>query len=327
MNTAEWGHPILLGKVPARGDFVNLGAGGAVQSELDAFLTDNVEWTNERRGNSWHEGYERSPMQAFVFGARGERGAASYCAGVLSPSRDAAGRRFPLCSAFPFAPSPALSAAPELTPLVLEAVWQAASELVQAIIADPMLDLSRQLDSARISEEPSLEEVGGWYGQWTRELPLEELWSLLLPENTRRHPAELLYLVTETVRPCRGVERPTTPLSLRLPLGAAGGAALCFWLDWVRRVARWKSTIPNFFWSHDGAAGTTLLSLGVAPKSTLSELWSPTGQRDEICDLVAASTSSTELMPAELREAWRAFVETPGRSVADLLEQAQTIEF
>jgi type VI secretion system ImpM family protein len=316
---------MLLGKLPARGDFVNLGPGGAVQTELDAFLTDCVEWASERRGSSWHDAYERSGMQAFVFGARGERGAPTYCAGVFTPSRDAAGRRFPLCVAFPFVPSSALSAAPEAAPLVLEAYWHAASELLLELANDPMLDLARRLDAVRVQEEPLIDEAANSYAQWTQDLPQQELWSLLLPEEPRRHPAELLYLITETVRPCRGVERPTTPLSLRLPLGVAGGAALCFWLDWVRRIARWKATIPNFFWSHDGNAGAALLSLGVSPKSSLSELWAPTGERDEICDLTVAPTPGASLIPTEYLPAWRELVEAEGRSVADLLAMTSAI--
>ncbi|MGC4088532.1 MAG: type VI secretion system-associated protein TagF [Polyangiaceae bacterium] len=326
MSSADWGNPILLGKLPSRGDFVNLGGGGSLQGELDAFLTDGVEWANERRGSSWHDSYERSGLQAFVFGARGDRGGPSFCAGVLAPSRDAAGRRFPVCVAFPFAPSAALTAAPEVIPLALEAHWQAASELVADLVADPMLDAARRLEALRVPDDAPVDEASASYRQWTQELQLQELWSLLLPEQTQRKPADLLYLVTETVRPCRGSERPTTPLSLRLPLGAAGGAALCFWLDWVRRVARWKATIPNFFWSHDGHGGATLLNLGLSPKSTLSELWAPTGERDEICDLTGTG-SETSAIPASLAAGWQAWVEAPGRSVAELLDSTQSFEF
>jgi type VI secretion system ImpM family protein len=327
VSAAQWGRPFLIGKLPARGDFVNIGSAGAVQSELDVFLTDAIEWVSERRGSAWHDAYENSGIQAFVFGSRGERGGASYCGGVLTPSRDAAGRRFPLCVAFPFAPSPALMGAPETAPLVLEAYWQAGSELLVDLMHDPMVDLAHRLDAVRVVDEPLIEESLGSYAQWTHELPQEELWSLMLPDASPDRVIELLYLVTETVRPCRNVERPKTPLTLRLPLGAAGGAALCFWLDWVRSIARWRATIPNFFWSHDGSAGTAVLCLGVSPKSTLSELWAPTGERDEICDLTRASTGGVSLVPAQFQPAWRALIETPGRSVAALLESARNIEF
>lgn len=327
MSAAQWSRPFIVGKLSARGDFVSLGAAGAIQQELDAFLTDSVEWATERRGNAWHDGYEHSGIQAFVFGARGERGGASYCGGVLAPSRDAAGRRFPLCVAFPFAPSAGLAAAPETAPLVLESYWHAASELLLQVLHDPAPDLEQRLDALRVVDEPLIEESVGSYAQWTHDLPQEELWSLLVPDGAPERIADLLYLVTETVRPCRNMERPATPLSLRLPLGAAGGAALCFWLDWVRSIARWRATIPTFFWSHDGNAGTAVVCLGVSPKSTLCELWAPTGERDEICDLTRGSLAGTSVIPPEFQPAWRALVEAPGRSVAELLELGRRIEF
>ncbi len=40
-----------------------------------------------------------------------------------------------------------------------------------------------------------------------------------------------------------------SPLSLRLPLGQAGGAALCFCSDLARRFLGWRATVPSFFWS------------------------------------------------------------------------------
>ena len=87
----------------------------------------------------------------------------------------------------------------------------------------------------------------------------------------------------ETVRPYQRTERPRTPLTLRLPLGQAGGAAVCFWLDLVQRLTGWLATIPSFFWSHDGTSGTMLLHLGEPPRVTLAELWMSTPSRNEIC--------------------------------------------
>jgi hypothetical protein len=118
--------------------------------------------------------------------------------------------------------------------------------------------------------------------------------------------AGAIRFAVEAVRPMRGVERPRTPLTLRLPLGAAGGAAVCFWVDLVRRAAGWRSTIPSFFWSHDGETGTMLLHLGDAPRSTLVDLWIPGGDRAELCDLTHPLSSTAlsavpELPPALAR--------------------------
>jgi hypothetical protein len=131
-------------------------------------------------------------------------------------------------------------------------------------------------------------------------------------------------LLCEAVRPLSGVEQPDSPLSLRLPLGQAGGAALCFWLDLTRRLVRWRATVPSFFWSHDGQAGGLMLHLGDPPACTMAEIWHPSGERDEVCDLTARLDGSwISALPA-LPPGLSAVLATEGASVADLLLAADS---
>ncbi len=100
------------------------------------------------------------------------------------------------------------------------------------------------------------------------------------------------------MQPHRG-EFPNTQVSLRVPLGAAGGAAVCFWPDLVRRLSGWQRTVPSFYWSHDGAEGQLTVHLGSAPPATVSELWLATATRDEFCSVGAPVAESVlELLPA-----------------------------
>jgi hypothetical protein len=111
---------------------------------------------------------------------------------------------------------------------------------------------------------------------------------------------------------------------LRLPLGRAGGAALCFWLDLTRRLVAWRSTVPSFFWSHDGQAGGLMLHLGQPPPSTLSEMWQPSGERDEVCDLTGRLEGEwVSALPA-LAPRTLAVLDSDQASVADLLAAADS---
>ncbi|HEX7668078.1 MAG TPA: hypothetical protein VF395_00775, partial [Polyangiaceae bacterium] len=74
--------------------------------------------------------------------------------------------------------------------------------------------------------------------------------------------------------------------SLRLPLGQAGGAAVCFWLSFVHRAARLHDFVPGFFWTHDGQWGHLVLHLGAPPRTTLAQLWLGAPQTDEVHDAV-----------------------------------------
>jgi type VI secretion system ImpM family protein len=320
---AAFGQTGALGKLPSRGDFIQLGAGGGPFASFDAFLTESIEWAEGRTDASWAEAFALAPLQAFVFRAPA-RGGSTLLAGAMAPSHDQAGRRFPLSVAAPFTAGPRLLAAPELLPLVLESCWYATSGLVTEARGSSGIELSTRLPVLSDASAEEVEEARESYAHWAETLPVDELWALLFAQQPALDPALVLAFLYQAVRPCRGQERPTTPLSLRVPLGLAGGAAVCFWLDFVRRVARWRATVPSFFWSHDGESGVLFLCLGEPPKSALAELWQPTGRRDEVCDLaqwIGARDATALQAAAETREAWAA-----ASRVADLLRIAETLD-
>lgn len=321
---AAFGATGALGKLPSRGDFIQVGAGGAPFASFDAFLTESIEWA-EGRGDAsaWAEAFSNAPLQAFVYRAPA-RGGSSLLAGAMAPSHDQAGRRFPLSVATPFTAGARLLAEPELLPLILETCWYATSGLVTEARSSASFELPTRLPVLADASVDEVEEVRASYAQWAETLPVDELWALLFGQQPPVDPALVLAFLYRAVRPCRGQERPTTPLSVRVPLGLAGGAAVCFWIDFVRRVAHWRATVPSFFWSHDGQSGALFLCLGEPPKSTLAELWQPTGRRDEICDLsqlIGARDAASLEAASETREAWTA----AGR-VADLLRIAETLD-
>lgn len=323
MNRAKLGAPGLLGKHGSRGDFLSLGNRDHAFTSFDAFLTHNLEWAEEKAGSRWEEAYRAGRVQAFVYRPT-SGGRATALVGALGPSSDRAGRRFPLSVAMPLFASAELRASPEVLPLVLEPSWQATSEFVLSLTSDPDANVAERLGSLA-APDIELEEALAAYAEWTRSLPAEELWALIFGDDRRVDPGAVLALVGETVRPCRGVEEPRTPLSLRLPLGTAGGAAVCFWLDWVRSIARWKATVPSFFWSHDGQQGTMILNLGLPPRCTLAELWLPTGERDDICDVATAPWDHP--LPEAAAQRWLGLRQGFGRTVAELLAAAQIWDF
>jgi type VI secretion system ImpM family protein len=276
----ELGSIGILGKVPWREEYLNARAHGEPFASFDAWVTQNIEWAAARAGADWPAAYRSGGVNAFVFRSSGSTGAT--LTGVIAPSSDAAGRDYPLVVAAPAA-TRACAGAPELIPLFLEPYWQVASDLLlHATAGEAVVE---RLESTYAPPVESSSEVAESYSEWMRSLPLVELWTLLYGEGGCEVAPRALQLVVEAVRPLVGVEHPKTALTLRLPLGESGGAAVCFWIHLICRVARWKSTIPSFFWSHDGVTGSMLLHLGEPPRSTLAELWAPKPERDEFCDL------------------------------------------
>ena len=273
----------VFGKAPWRAEYFKLRWDGEPFRTFDAWLTDNVEWAALHAASAFGEASRAGGVNAFVFRPKGGQG---VLAGAIAASTDSAGRNFPLVVAASLLGSPAAPAShPEVLPLVLEDFWQLASEVVVAVQGAGSAERAASAAPTDFSWGIDGPDARAAYAEWSAALPVGDLFTLVYGPGGLAVGAGAVRFVVEAVRPIRGVEQPRTPLTLRLPLGAAGGAAVCFWVDLVRRSAAWRSTIPSFFWSHDGAAGSLLLHLGDAPRSTLAEMWTSASPRSELCDL------------------------------------------
>ncbi len=315
MTEVVLGAPGLFGKARAHGDFLHVNAGHRAFVAFDDWLTHSVEWAAARAGPAWSEAFAKGAIHAFVF--RVEPGA--LLTGAFGPSADRSGRKFPLVIAAPVEVDERQPRVPELLPLMLEPFWDAAGRLLVDLETHAELDVRDALAGTVIEAPPPLAEARASYDEWTHVLPLSELWELTgLSDGAAA--ARTLQVLTEALRPLCNKERSDSPLSLRLPLGAAGGAALCFWLDVAGRLLQWKRCIPSFFWSHDGESGSLMLQPGMPPPSTLSELFLPTDARDEICDLTSPPVEAVVAGLPPLSDRVAAALAHEGAPVAALLE-------
>jgi type VI secretion system protein ImpM len=306
----------VVGKLPSSGDFVRLGAHDEAFVALEAWLIRGMEWALERGGSTWAQHFSAGRAHAFVF--QPVRGSASTLVGAVMPSQDSAGRHCPVAVAAPLQLGRELAALPQALPLLLERQWQLTGRLAAELRAGAAADLIASAAAATdMPVDPTA--TAHAYDGWTRELSQAELWSLLFPTAGLEGARAAMRVVLEAIRVFAGVEQPETKLTLRLPLGAAAGAAVCLWLDVVRRALRWRSTVPSFFWSHDGVTGELVLHLGTPPASAVSELWQPTRSRDEICDITLPPSgehlTAIPELPAAVARAWN-----PNGTVADLLD-------
>jgi type VI secretion system ImpM family protein len=283
----------ILGKVPHAAEFVRAHGGDDRLAGYDAWVTESFEWALGHAGRAFPEAFAAGGVHAF--GLRSADNARELVAGVIGPSADAAGRRFPLSIAVSLRLAESLVENPEVLPLVFETLWAEAGALWSPVREGGVPDLRTAAAGFRPSPDLAVDEARELYTAWAAQLPVQKLWELvgLLPEAA----GDCLRLLVAAAEPFRGVEHPETRLSLRLPLGHAGGVALCFWLDALRRVLRWQRTVPSFFWWHAGQRGAALVHLGAPPRSTLAELFLPSDSRDEICDLTHRPSDPAALPP------------------------------
>jgi type VI secretion system ImpM family protein len=303
----------ILGKVPHAPEFVRAHGGDERLAGFDAWVTESFEWALAHAGRAFPDAFAAGGVHAF--GLRAIENAHELVAGVIGPSADAAGRRFPLSIAGSLRLAEPLVASPEVAPLVLESLWAEAGALWSPVREGAVPNLQAAAAAFRPGPDLGVEEARELYGAWARELTLQKLWELvgLAPEAA----GACLRLLVAAAEPFRGIEHPDTRLSLRLPLGQVGGVALCFWLDALRRLLRWQRTVPSFFWWHAGERGAALVHLGAPPRATLAELFLPSDTRDEICELTHAPSDPSGLPP--LAPPILAVLGRPEAKVAELL--------
>jgi type VI secretion system ImpM family protein len=304
-----------VGKVPWRAEFLPVPSNAPSFAAFDAWLTEATEWAAAGAGPGWPVAFTQGAMHGFIYRSPTDPADTTVC-GALAPSRDSAGRLFPLALGAPLRMCPELLARPELLPFSLEGLWAEATAALADLMSEPPSDVSGAPLLAT-GQDAEVAESAQLYDDWVSTLPLAELWALLGPALIS--PSATLQMLCETLAPTRGVERPTTTLSLRLPLGLAGGAALCFWLDIVRRYVGWQSTLPSLFWSHDGSTGAALLNLGRPSKGALAELWMPSGKRDDVADLTKPADPAWAEAFSPLPQAVLAALSSPQATVAQLL--------
>lgn len=276
-----------FGKVPAAGDFLRVYANMDPILSFESWVTSGMEYADDRV-QGWAQLFPAGAPYAFMFRAPKNSVPGRVAVGVVRPSRDAVGRKFPIviCTLVDVS---SLLAYPHLMPLILGDFLEGATtaqvdhcrnqnDLAAAIGRVPEVDLS------------TASYAGNEYQQWVSQTTVANALAAIYGHGGQGTVVHALHTIAEAVAAFRGQENPTTPLALRLPLGSGGPAAAVFWMDLVRSAARWRQTIPTCFWSFDGMSGSLLLQLGDPSVSMLSQLWAPDPDNDHVCDLTAPAS-------------------------------------
>jgi type VI secretion system protein ImpM len=275
-SSSGGGYVGVFGKIPKMGDFVRVRANAEPMASFQSFIEQGMAYGEGKRGVGWASSYARGDIHAFVFRVPRAAKSAAVLVGIVKPSNDSVGRKFPLVVFAPIVEK-LVAAAPHLMPLALGEFLERATDVVlEAEHVGSAAELEARLGRV---PPPQLESAAGTtreYENWTRMTYVHSAWSAIYGEPASARPLHAIHTIIEALGPFRGQEPPTTPLSVRLPLGVGGGAAAAFWLDIVRRVGLWRATVP--------------IQLGDTPASSLAELWSPDAQSDHVCDLTSATS-------------------------------------
>jgi type VI secretion system protein ImpM len=126
----------LFGKLPARGDFVQLGLPGSFVRPWDAWLQRVMAASQERMGAAWLPAFLESPVWRFAL--PGGMCGAGAVLGLLMPSCDRVGRYYPL---------------------TLAAVFPPGGDVPRSDIAEPWLDACETAGRSALDDDAPPDEV------------------------------------------------------------------------------------------------------------------------------------------------------------------------
>ncbi len=307
VESAEVG---AFGKLPWAGDFLS----SRTTQEAEPFL----EWLEQgvghgsARGEAWKSTFDSGAQKGFVFRLEGDK----IAAGVIAPSRDAVGRRFPF-SIYSVFSGQALGSSGHVLPLLLGNFLHVAGSRIETMRENPVepAQLTAGLPQPDLSAISAHHEA---YVGWTREAGLRMAGQAIFGANWRDALADTLYVLIESTRPVYGRVDSTSPLSVRVPVGAGLAGATALWMHIFGYCAGWGRSVPSAVWSFDPDGACVTLFSGRLTGLGFADLWEPRPMNDSLSDLVTAPTGSSELL-AQSRPDLAALIQSDTALVSDLL--------
>lgn len=282
-----------FGKVPALGDFVRTSSPSEEVLAFEGWLARAMERGEERGGNAFKEAFLNGPALGFVWSGPLEKNKRGLLGGVLQPSRDAVGRRFPIVIAAPLPLSP-FEKQPHAAALTMHDFFaDAAAAASRAANASSAADFSAQVASVHAPRRAD----GSAYDAWIGQTRAADVWRQLFGDDAERGSKWALYMIVEAMRPYRGQELPPLALGMRVPLGPDRRHTSALWIDLVRSAAGWKTTVPSAFFPMAGAPSALIALGGEPPATVLEDIYTPDADSESVCDATPAPTSK---MPSSM---------------------------
>ncbi len=272
---------VCFGKLAGFGDFIRPHRHAAVIEHFDLWL--QRAHGNLQRRASWAEVYDDSAAVEFVFLAGAER-----LAGVLQPSRDAAGRRYPLVAAR-VERADAGNGEPVLMPMACEALSEALTPGLQRALQTSGKDQLRDLRriSEQLAPDPTLAQQ--LHRQFVASMPLRDLFELLEHElpgtDCQRFFINLIYLAHFGHR----FGEVTLEQVLKLPLPRDAGQQrpyACFWLNLIGNLVG-ASNVGGYLMRCGANRSLLVIGVGTLPEQALWALLAPESESACVADFCA----------------------------------------
>jgi type VI secretion system protein ImpM len=246
--------------------------------------------------------------------AKGEDPPTRGLVGAWCASGDNAGRLYPMAVFGSYDYSQLVATGPAL-PIALWPLLTAAYELATNGRMMPVDVFLERVSRVAVPSLDDPEGAGAGYRGWLATQPMKALWETGFGSESPRF--WVMQNILASVEPFRGQELPRTGLALRLPLGAGDAYAAAVWMDMTLRLAKWKNTLLNAFWSPQKSV---LIHMGPPHVATYRELIAPTADAEHVADLCGAPRGDEGAARRALGAQLEALVSRTDLSLAGFLD-------
>lgn len=301
---------VAFGKLPWAADFLSTGTSDQAEPFLH-WLEQGIA-AGVSRGEDWKAGFDAAAQKGFVFRVNPH----VVLVGVVAPSRDAVGRRFPFALYCSLPLSEVVKDGHAL-PLCLGSFLHTCGGQIE-FMAEQRLDLTAQLRSLPHPDVSTLHAHEEGYLGWTREAPLRVAGQAIFGANWRDSLAHALYIAIESTRASYGQSDTKSPLAIRFPVGSGLAGAAALWLHVMRLCGGWDRGLPTTVWSFDPYGASVTIFVGQPAGAGFADLWERAPSNDWLSDLVDGPSGSAGYL-AQMRPDLAQIVYSESAVVADLL--------
>lgn len=241
----------IFGKLPGRADFLRINAGHPVAQEFDDLLARGLDSAAAMPG--WSEHYDRSGPSDFCYASRDGR---HTFIGVIHPSRDSAGRRYPLVAGV-IVPGESISDCLPVLPIAYELFFSGLREQLASGIENSVEMLAcRQFLEAQLTSSQhanaDLDLARGLLARFQQLQPAASLEKLLGEASGNGILERSLINIGFALELSRRFTSPTMQQLIMLPLPENASEDAFFSASWLMIYMAFsrqllKGTMPGYF--------------------------------------------------------------------------------
>ena len=279
---------MFFGKLPNRSDFFRYNATGPEIRALDAWLQESLHAAERRFLSDWPAVYREAPAYDFVF--RMDR-TDTALVGVLNPSRDQSGRRFPFIVAGLIDMAGLDRRIPALVPLVFAEFFRESRTLAEgAASGSDAADIVSRADGLTSLLAPPVELRRRDYEAYLGSTTWGEFCEHLFGSFESPRKSTLVHNLADSLSPTVISREIRGSAGLRFPLGS-GDAFLpeevSFWNDLGLNISAGHAVPASMFWDASGGPipAYHFLVCGKPHAKLYFSLVRPDRENDGVCRL------------------------------------------